>query len=69
MRNVLYMAALSAVKSVKTDNVFKRLYDRITAKRPHKVGLIAVAHKMLLIAHALVKNDVYWENKLLNEIS
>ncbi len=69
IRNVLYMAALSAVKSVKEDNVFKRLYDRITAKRPPKVGLIAVAHKMLLVAHSLVKNNVYWENQLFKEIS
>lgn len=67
IRNVLYMAALSAVKSVKADNVFKRLYDRVTAKRPHKVGLIAVAHKILLIAHSLVKNNIYWENKLLEK--
>jgi hypothetical protein len=62
------MAALSAVKSVKQDNVFKELYARITAGRPHKVGLIAVAHKMLLIAHSLVKNNVHWENKLLPKI-
>ncbi len=64
IRNVLYMAALTAVKSVKANNVFKELYERITSKRPAKVGLIAVAHKMLLIAHALVKNNIQWENKL-----
>lgn len=69
VRNVLYMAALSAVKSTKDDNVFKQLYSRITSKRPPKVGLIAVAHKMLLIAHTLVKNEVYWENKLSPGIS
>lgn len=64
IRNVLYMAALSAVKNVKEDNVLKRLYARIAATRPHKVALTAVAHKMLRIAHALVKNNVHWENKL-----
>ena len=61
-------AALSAVKCTKSDNVFKRLYDRIVSKRPHKVGVIAVAHKMLLIAHLLVKNGVKWKNKLLQTI-
>lgn len=64
LRNALYMAALSAVKVTKADNVFKQLYARIVAKKPHKVALIAVAHKMLLIAHALVKSNVHWENKL-----
>ena len=68
LRSALYMAALSAVKCTKTDNVFKRLYDRIVSKRPHKVGIIAVAHKMLIIAHSLVKNGVKWENKLLQKV-
>jgi len=63
LRSALYMAALSAVKCTKSDNVFKRLYDRIVSKKPHKVGIIAVAHKMLIIAHSLVKNCVQWENK------
>ncbi|MDR2706613.1 MAG: hypothetical protein LBC02_12610 [Planctomycetaceae bacterium] len=30
----------------------------------HKVAVIAVAHKMLKIAHTLVKNGVIWENKI-----
>ena len=55
LRSALYMATQSAVKCTKTDNVFKQMYERITAKRPHKVGIIAVAHKMLIIAHSLVK--------------
>lgn len=59
------MAALSTVKSVKADNVFKRIYERITAKRPPKVGLVAVAHKILIVAHSLIKNNVRWENKIL----
>lgn len=69
VHSALYMAALSAVKATKTDNVFKQLYERTAAKRPHKVALVAVAHKMLLIAHALVKNSVYWENRLLSKNS
>jgi len=37
------------VKYVKADNVFKQLYLRITATKPHKVGIVAVMHKMLMI--------------------
>ena len=59
------MAALSAVKCVKEDNVFRKLYLRITAMKPHKVGMVAVRHKMLIIAHALVKNNEKWKNKLI----
>ena len=58
LRTVLYMVALAAVKGVKADNVFKRLYLRIAATKPHKVGMVAV------IAHSLVKNSEKWENKL-----
>jgi transposase len=65
LRTVLYMAALSAAKCVKTDNVFRQLYLRITATKPHKVGIVAVMHKMLIIAHSLVKNNEKWENKVI----
>ena len=65
MRTVLYRVALSAVKCVKADNVFKKLYLRIAAKKPHKVGIVAVMHKMLIIAHSLVKNNQKWKNKML----
>jgi hypothetical protein len=64
-RTVLYLAVLSAAKCVKTDNVFKQLYLRITATKPRKVGIVAVMHKMLIIAQSLVKNNENWENKLL----
>jgi len=67
VRTALYMAAQVVVKCIKADNVFKKLYERITKNRPHKVGIIAVAHKILLIAHALVKNNTKWENKLLKK--
>lgn len=64
LRTVLYMAALSAVKCVKADNVFRQLYLRITATKPHKVGIVAVMHKMIIIAHSLVKNNQKWKNTL-----
>ena len=52
------MSAQSVVTCVNADNVFKQFYLRITKKRPHKVGIIAVAHKMLIIAHSMIKNNV-----------
>jgi len=36
----------------------------MTAKKPHKVGIVAVMHKMLIIAHSLVKNNQKWKNKM-----
>ena len=57
LRTVLYMAALSAVKCVKADNIFRQLYLRITTTRPHKVGIVAVMHKMIIIAHSMIKNN------------
>jgi len=67
IRNVLYMAALVAVTRVKEDNVFKQMYNKfITANKPRKVALIAVARKMLFIANSIVKNNVLWKNILKN---
>lgn len=63
-RTALYMAAQAVVSFVKADNVFKQLYLRITKNRPHKVGIIAVAHKILKVAHAMVKNKQKWKNQL-----
>jgi transposase len=65
VRSVLYMAALSAVKNVKEDNIFRKLYQRIMEKKnAHKVAMIAVAHKLLKIAHGIIQKNTNWENKL-----
>jgi len=58
-------ATNSNTPPTKADNVFKQLYLRITKTKPHKVGIVAVMHKMLIIAHTLVKNNEKWENKML----
>jgi transposase len=68
-RTTLYMAAQTVVKRVKEDNVFKKLYERITKTRPHKVGIIAVAHKIMIIAHAMVKKNEKWQNRLSNKFT
>jgi len=54
---------ISAVKCTKSDNVFKRLYDRIVSKRPHKVGIVAVAHKMRIRCCSLL---IRWSRMVLD---
>ncbi len=60
VRNVLYMAALSAVRY---NPVGKALYARLMAKgKSAKAALIAVAHKLLTIANAMVHNRTPWRH-------
>lgn len=60
VRNTLYMAALSAI----THNpVGKALYIRLLQKgKSAKVALIAVAHKLLTIANAMVHSKTTWRH-------
>lgn len=60
VRNVLYMAAMVATRF---NPVCKELYARLKARgKSGKVALIAVAHKLLTIANAMVKNKTMWEH-------
>jgi transposase len=60
VRNVLYMAALSAVRY---NPVGKALYSRLMAKgKSAKAALIAVAHKLLTIANAMVRERTPWRH-------
>lgn len=55
LRRALYMAALSAIRQ---HSVFKELYQRLRVKgKPCKVGLIAVARKLILVAYALTHSQ------------
>jgi transposase len=55
LRRLLYQGALSA----KEKDGYKLLYDRLMAKgRSHKQAMVAVAHKMLRHAFAVVKKGV-----------
>ena len=59
IRSLLYQAALVASKHNKPLNVFaKRLKDK---GKPHKVVLIAVARKLLVMANALVAKNELWK--------
>lgn len=60
VRNGLYMAALSAMRH---NPVGQALYARLVARgKPHKSALIAVAHKLLTIANALVARQQTWRH-------
>ena len=60
VRNGLYMAALSAMRH---NPIGKALYERLVARgKSHKSALIAVAHKLLTIANALVARQQTWRH-------
>jgi transposase len=58
LRNLLYMAALVAVRH---NPVLKAFYERLLAKgKPPKVALTAVARKLVIIANAIVRDHQPW---------
>jgi transposase len=59
VRSVLYMGALVAIQH---NPVIAAFYQRLLAAgKTKKVALIACAHKLLGILHALVKNQQCWQ--------
>ena len=60
VRNVLYM---SAVVAIRCNPIAKELYLRLKAKgKSAKSALIAVAHKLLTIVNAMVRNHQTWRH-------
>ena len=60
VRNVLYMAALSAARF---NPVAKALFRRLRENgKSAKVALIAVAHKLLTIINAMVRSKTTWQH-------
>ena len=54
LRDTLYMATLSAIRSVKR---WKDVYDRLrNAGKPHKVALIAVMRRIIETANAMLRD-------------
>ncbi len=61
VRNVLYMAALTAIRR---NPVFRTFYNRlITRGRPKKVALVAVLRKLLTILNAIVRDLTPWRQQ------
>jgi transposase len=59
VRNVLYMAALSAVRARKRP--FIDLYERLQAAgKPAKLALVAVMRKMIVILNTMARNNTPW---------
>ena len=59
LRQVLYMAAITAIRFNKDLKVF---YMRLKNKgKPSKVALIAVERKLLSIANSVIKRQHAWE--------
>jgi transposase len=62
VRNCLYMAARSARKH---NRACKALFERLRAKgKPFRVAMIAVVHKLVRQAFAIVKNNSVFDNNL-----
>lgn len=60
VRRVLYICALTAKRCNKA---LAALYERLTAAgRPHKVALIAVARKLIVLANTLVAENRPWQS-------
>lgn len=58
VRNVLYMAAVSASRC---NPQIKELYDRLVTKgKPKKVALVACMRKLLIILNAMVRDNATW---------
>jgi transposase len=58
IRSILYMAALTASRF---NPVLKAFYARLLAAgKPKKLALTALAHKLLIILNAMVRNHTMW---------
>jgi len=60
-RRVLYLCALSAKRC---NPAMRGVYDRLTAAgRPHKVALVAVARKLVILANTLISQNRPWQSE------
>lgn len=58
VRQVLYMAAIAAVRS---NPIIKAFYERLIARgKPHKVAMVACMRKMLTILNAMTRSNTHW---------
>jgi hypothetical protein len=55
-------AVMAAMYCCKADNVFRKLFKRLTEelRRPFKMAMVAVIHKMVRVVHALIKKGEMW---------
>jgi transposase len=65
VRCALYEAVMAAVYRCKADNVFRQLFKRLTEelRKPFKMAMVAVMHKMVRVVHALLKKREMWNSQ------
>lgn len=62
LRRVLYMAAMSVIVPGQT---FRSFYDRLRSRgKPHKVAIVAVMRKLVVILNAMLKTGENWKRQL-----
>lgn len=62
VRSILYMAALTASRF---NPVLRAFYERLCAAgKPKKLALTAVAHKLIIILNAMLKNRTAWSHSV-----
>ena len=62
VRNMLYMAALSAIRS---NEIIRKFYQRLESQgKKFKVAITACMRKILVILNTLVRNDCLWSPPL-----
>lgn len=62
VRRVLYLGAMSAIR---TNTVLRTYYERLVAAgKPKKVALVASAHKLLTILHAIARDQRPWSPEM-----
>jgi transposase len=62
VRNVLYMAALTAIRH---NPVLKAFYDRLTGRgSPKKLAIVAVIRKLLTVLNAIIRNNTPWRTEI-----
>jgi transposase len=60
VRNVLYMAALTAIR---WNPVIGELYDRLRSRgRPAEAALVAAMRKLLTILNAMLRDQKPWQS-------
>lgn len=63
VRNVLYMAAITAIRH---NPAIRAFYERLSAAgKPFKVAITACMRKLLTVLNAMVKNNQPWQNTML----
>lgn len=66
VRNVLYMAAIAAVRTTSRSSPIRTLYIRLRERgKPFKVAIVACMRKLLTTLNAMIKTNTTWKETVL----